>query len=124
MFTKTLNEKLLRDAQRLTGEHSTGLIVKDGVRTWGMVKWGPVTVLPGQEGGFTGVKSASARACVVDELLPGVTATGGGIGDTVSVDFKGELVDCVIIDVTTPAEAGFDGGEDDGDLLALILKRA
>lgn len=97
--------------------------MKDGVRTWGHVKWGPITVLPGQEGGFQGVKSASARACVVNGILPDLTATDG-IGDTVHVDHDGDLVECVIIDVVTPAEAGFDGGEDDGDLLALILRRS
>lgn len=124
MFTRALTEKMLRAAQRLTEEHSTGLIVKDGVTTWGMVKWGPITVLDGQEGPGGRVKTASARVCVADGLLPGVTATGGGIGEEVTVDYKGEMVDCVIIDVVTPSEAGFDGGEDDGDMLGLILRKS
>lgn len=121
-LSRAVTERLLKATAKPTEDHSTGLVAKDGETTWAHVKWGPITVLEGQEGPGGRVKTAQARACVANGILPGLSATDG-IGDAVSVSFQNEMVDCVIVDVVTPSEAGF-GGEDDGDMLGLILRRA
>lgn len=87
-------------------------VVKGMQTTYGHVAWEPMQVLAGQ-GGSGGVQTAEGRVVIAAGILSGITALGDGIGDSLTVDG----VSCSVVGIGTPP------AEDDGDMLALLLKR-
>ena len=87
-------------------------VVKGTETTQGHLKTTPVRVLEG-EGGVGGVQTVDARVTIANGVLTGIDAEGKGTDATVEVDG----VSYTIIG-TGPAD-----GEDDGDIIALMLRR-
>ena len=85
-------------------------VVKAAETTYGHLKWAPLTVARGDGGG--GVLTAHGSVVIALGTLTGITAEDG-IGDTVTVN----AVACTVIDIIQP------DGENDGDLIELILRR-
>lgn len=104
MFSVAQNVALIR----ATG----GVEVAKGTEsTFGHKRDAPVTVALGDDGSGR-VLAADLRVVIAAGTLTGITARDG-IGDALTVD--GESV--TVIDIVTP------DGEEDGDMLELILKR-
>lgn len=105
LLSAATNEALLR---------ATGgvAVVKGAQTTYGHLKKAPITALRGEDGAG-GVLTADARVVIANGRLTGITAEDG-IGDTVTVD----SVDYTIVDIVQPQ------GEEDGDMLELVLRRS
>lgn len=109
LFSASANAALMR----MTGGVA---VVKGSESTYGTPKGAPVVLLSGQ-GGSGGVLSADDAVVIANGTLTGVTARDG-VGDTITV----AGVSYTVIGITTPHDAGFPGGEFDGDMLALLLR--